>query len=74
MNMSPKSMSSNSSSNEGDTIVMKLNENGKESADHSQAKSSGHFKIKLEEFPEISNESLISRLQAKHHSKKEVRL
>ena len=52
MNMTPKSMSSNESSGEGDNIVMKLSHNLQDKTHHGGAGAGNIFKFKLDEVPE----------------------
>jgi hypothetical protein len=54
MNMTPKSMSSNESSGEGDNIVMKLNSNSAENFFGSDGKPGNYFKFKLDDVTENS--------------------
>jgi preprotein translocase subunit Sss1 len=50
--MSPKSMSSNESSCEGDNIVMRFNSNTNERNANSSNQMNNYIKFKLEDFPE----------------------
>ena len=52
MNMSPKSMSSNESSGEGDNIVMRLNSNSQEKNGNPEGGINNLIKFKLDEAPE----------------------
>ncbi len=52
MNMTPKSMSSNESSGEGDNIVMKLSNNLQDKSHQGGACAGNIFKFKLDEVPE----------------------
>jgi hypothetical protein len=52
MNMTPKSMSSNESSGEGDNIVMKLNSNSAEKFFGGDGKPGSIFKFKLDDVTE----------------------
>jgi hypothetical protein len=55
MNMTPKSMSSNESSNEAENIVLRLNsESRADFAKRDVSSGNNTFKIKLDDFGEIS--------------------
>lgn len=54
MNMTPKSMSSNESSGDGDNIVMRLNSNSNEKNQSSVNQQNNLIKFNLDEFPEHS--------------------
>jgi len=55
MNMTPKSMSCNESSNEADNIVLRLNTDSRADYDKREGTSGNNtFKIKLDDFVETS--------------------
>ncbi len=54
MNMTPKSMTSNESSGEGDNIVMRLNSNSQEKNENPAGGINNFIKFKLDEAPENS--------------------
>jgi hypothetical protein len=76
MNMTPKSMSSNESSGDGENIVLRINSNSRvETGKESQFNPNNTIKIKLDDMPEISKLIILPlRLEAKYHTKKEIRL